>query len=377
MSTQVKHRRGTASDNASFTGAVGEFTYITDKKRVSAHDGVTAGGNMLLNANDTRNNVGKYGTVGGTANAITLANSDVPATAYTAGMEIIFKPTADNTTAVTVAVDGISGTKAIEKMVAGVSTALAANDLRNGVVARAVYDGTRFQLQMSGGSSISDRQTFNSSGTWNKPSNYDATAMVLIECWGGGGGGGSSSTCGGGGGSYKHAFLPLSSLSSSESVTVGAGGNAGSGGTNGTSGGSSSFGSFCTAYGGAGGTGGTFTPGGSGGGIASTPTAGSRFNDVNLNGGEGIGCTDTIAGSGGYFIGGGGGSGQTGSGGIYNNGKASVYGGGGGGGNGGSGGASQYGGAGGAAGAAGTQPGGAGGAAGAGAAGRVRVTVFG
>lgn len=380
MATQVKRRRGTAAENAAFTGAVGEIIVLTDTKRIAIHDGVQLGGYTAPNAKDVQDNALKYGTVGGTANAITLTHA-VPRTAHTAGAEVIFKPTANNTGAVTLAVDSIAGTKALEKMVSGTSTALSADDLRNGVVARAIYDGTRYQLQGSSGGSVSNEQTFNSSSTWNKPSNYDPTSRVLIECWGGGGGGGSSNTCGGGGGSYKYKILPLSSLGSSETVTVGAGGNAGSGGTSGTSGGSSSFGSFCTAYGGGGGNGGSSEPGGAGGGIASNSTAGSRFNDVNTNGGEGMGSTATIPGTAGYYIGGGGGSAQTGSGGIYNNGKNSVYGGGGGGGgSSGSGGTSQYGGNGGAAGAAGTQPGGGGGSGssvGNGGAGRVRVTVFG
>jgi len=236
--------------------------------------------------------------------------------------------------------------------------------------------GTR--LSMSGSTlnvdtSANDRQTFNSSGTWNKPSGFDTGAMVLIECWGGGGGGGTSTTSGGGGGSYKHVWKMLSDLGSSETVTIGAGGSAGSGGSNGGSGGTTSFGSHCVAYGGAGGGG---NEGGAGGGVASTPTAGQQYNDVNGQGGEGIGSTNIVAGTGGYYIGGGGGSPQGGSGGIYNNGKPSVYGGGGGGGNGGSGGASQFGGNGGANTVAGTQPSGGGGASAAGGAGRVRVTVF-
>lgn len=237
-------------------------------------------------------------------------------------------------------------------------------------------------LSMSGSTlnvniaNVSDRQIFTSSGTWNKPSGFDSTAMVLIQVWSAGGGGGGVNTSGGGGGTYKYVLLPLASLGSSETVTIGAGGAHGSGGTDGNSGGTSSFGSHCLAYGGGGGQG-SGNLGGAGGGVASTPTAAQQYNDVNSQGGEGVGSTTTVPGTAGYYIGGGGGSNQTGSGGIYNNGKASVYGGGGGGGFGGSGGASQYGGNGGGNGSPGSAPGGGGGANGDGARGEVRVTVFG
>ena len=44
MSLEVKHRRGTAAEHATFTGAEGELTYDTTNKRLVAHDGSTAGG---------------------------------------------------------------------------------------------------------------------------------------------------------------------------------------------------------------------------------------------------------------------------------------------------------------------------------------------
>jgi hypothetical protein len=44
MSKQVQLRRGTTAQHATFTGAVGEVTYDTDRKCLVVHDGVTAGG---------------------------------------------------------------------------------------------------------------------------------------------------------------------------------------------------------------------------------------------------------------------------------------------------------------------------------------------
>jgi hypothetical protein len=102
-------------------------------------------------------------------------------------------------------------------------------------------------------SSSPNIQTFDSSDTWNKPSQG---SMAFIEVWGaGGGGGGGTSTCAGGaGGAYVSQFIPLSLLNVSESVTVGAGGTGASSlPSTGGNGGDSSFGSWVIAYGGAGG----------------------------------------------------------------------------------------------------------------------------
>jgi hypothetical protein len=48
MSTEVRWRRGTTAQHATFTGAIGEVTIDTDKNVAVVHDGVTAGGNPLL-----------------------------------------------------------------------------------------------------------------------------------------------------------------------------------------------------------------------------------------------------------------------------------------------------------------------------------------
>lgn len=44
MATQVQFRRGTTTQHATFTGAVGEITVDTDKQVVVVHNGSTAGG---------------------------------------------------------------------------------------------------------------------------------------------------------------------------------------------------------------------------------------------------------------------------------------------------------------------------------------------
>lgn len=52
MSTEVKRRRGTTAQHATFTGAEGEWTQDTDKNTAVVHDGVTPGGHPLAKASD-------------------------------------------------------------------------------------------------------------------------------------------------------------------------------------------------------------------------------------------------------------------------------------------------------------------------------------
>lgn len=109
------------------------------------------------------------------------------------------------------------------------------------------------------GGKAADQQVFTSSGTWTKPSGFGAKAYVLIQCWGAGGGGSRAVSTtvlsGGGGGQYSELIILLSSLGSTETVTIGAGGagrTASSG--DGTAGGNTTFGSWLTAFGGGGGS---------------------------------------------------------------------------------------------------------------------------
>lgn len=116
-------------------------------------------------------------------------------------------------------------------------------------------------------------QTFDSTGTWTKPT--AGQTMARIQVWGAGGGAARSnlqSAGGGGGGGYNEVIVPLSSLGATETATIGGGGAGRTGSTgNGSTGGNSSLGAICTAYGGGGGG---LGPGGGGGGPGSAGAVG-------------------------------------------------------------------------------------------------------
>ena len=48
MSTEVKFRRGSTTQHATFTGAFGEVTVDTDLNTLRIHDGATVGGHRIL-----------------------------------------------------------------------------------------------------------------------------------------------------------------------------------------------------------------------------------------------------------------------------------------------------------------------------------------
>jgi hypothetical protein len=135
--------------------------------------------------------------------------------------------------------------------------------------------GTNGQVLTSNGSSLvfanagggANLQEFTTSGTWTKPA---GATFVMVEALGAGGAGaGSTGTnnnsqagAGGGGGAYLYMIFKATDLTSTVSVTIGAGGVAVAN-NNGGDGGITTFGSYLTAYAGQGGR--TQPQGGSGG----------------------------------------------------------------------------------------------------------------
>lgn len=269
-------------------------------------------------------------------------------------------------------------------------------ELIDGLATWVLYPGGAILVQNDGGGFrsvlLSPMQvTFNASGTFTKPG---VGTWVELEGWGGGGSGGRGTGAeqgGGGGGGYNTRRVSLSSLGTTETVTIGAGGAARATSVAGAAGGTTTFGSLLSAFGGGagnnansaggGGGGGPFAAGGTGASGGAQPGV-PRISDGTNSQGQG---GDLAVGKQAIWHGGGGGGGP-------NAGGASLYGGGGGGGNntttGASGGQSFYGGNGGASGVNGangtngTQPGGGGGSAeangssGAGGDGRIVVRVF-
>ena len=47
MAIQIQLRQGTTTEHNTFTGAVGELTYDTEKKQLRVHDGTTVGGKVI------------------------------------------------------------------------------------------------------------------------------------------------------------------------------------------------------------------------------------------------------------------------------------------------------------------------------------------
>jgi hypothetical protein len=72
MSTQVQYRRGTASQNNAFTGALAEITVDTTNLTLRVHNGLTAGGSNIATVAYVDNAIGSL-----SANSITDGTSNV------------------------------------------------------------------------------------------------------------------------------------------------------------------------------------------------------------------------------------------------------------------------------------------------------------
>ena len=85
MPTQVQFRRGTSTQNLAFTGANGEISVDTNLGVLRVHDGVTAGGNVLVGVNATQTLTNKTLT-SPTINSATLSNPTFTGTFTVSGV---------------------------------------------------------------------------------------------------------------------------------------------------------------------------------------------------------------------------------------------------------------------------------------------------
>ena len=83
MATQLQLRRGTTSENASFTGAVGEVTVDTTKDTLIVQDGSTAGGFELARADGSNFVATSVDINGGTIDGTTIGASSASTGAFT------------------------------------------------------------------------------------------------------------------------------------------------------------------------------------------------------------------------------------------------------------------------------------------------------
>ena len=127
MATQLQIRRGTNTQNASFTGAEGELSANTTNDSVHVHDGSTAGGFELAradlnNVSDTDLNAA---LTGNTVSALTITTLTLGSTAITAtGAELNILDGVTATATELNILDGVTATTAELNYVDGVTSAI-------------------------------------------------------------------------------------------------------------------------------------------------------------------------------------------------------------------------------------------------------------
>jgi hypothetical protein len=151
MAIQRQLRRGTTSENNSFTGAEGELVQDTDLNQVIVHDGSQQGGYRVPNYIDVQKNYfTRSDAVQDSAGDYVVTLSYAP-DSYAEGMALWITPDTNNSGACDVDVNGL-GLKNLQKDDgSGTFIELDADDLRANIPSLIFYDGFRFVLFQSGG----------------------------------------------------------------------------------------------------------------------------------------------------------------------------------------------------------------------------------
>ena len=156
--TERKRRRGTAAQNDTFTGVMGEATIDTTNLRWRLHDQVSPGGMVIPNLRDSQNQAFLAAVAGGTANALTLDFGAInnPA-AYAKFQRFVFEAADNNTATATLNVGSLGnvGLRKIDNT--GAKQELEEDDIVAGIIYQVTHDGSHFMLGVSAGGSGGSR----------------------------------------------------------------------------------------------------------------------------------------------------------------------------------------------------------------------------
>ena len=100
MAKQVQLRRGSNTEHATFTGGIGELTYVSDDKTLRIHDGATASGVKVITegtgttdiSNDLAVNTDKMTVASATGNTVIAGTLDVTGNITGGASSVLYVP---------------------------------------------------------------------------------------------------------------------------------------------------------------------------------------------------------------------------------------------------------------------------------------------